>query len=343
MNIIVDAREYASIRPLTSEFYGGTELLLRHYVAALSEGGRHRVDVISCEPEEHHAYGAYWWTEKVYPRKCNVLVACEKLDLIHEFDFKRLIVPLNKPDPILAGRADAVDAFVVLSHTHSDILWAKNRSTIKSEQIFPVFPGGDLNKEHPGKMRERILYSNSPGRGLIHLARQWDMTRHLVPDVELAITYGVKRHFDGFRWAHNLDGDHYLEIWRWLESAPPGVINYDMLSREGILQIQAGCELFAYPLDPSVWGEAVHCLAAMEAAAAGCALLLPAVEGMPELYEEAADFLHYPIEPEEWPEAIAMILADRPTLERKQRRNRKWAKSRPWSIHHRAWREIVEG
>ena len=102
MRVIIDAREYGTYRPLPGKFSGGTELLLRHFAQAFKEGG-HTVDVIAHEEEEHIVDGVYWNTPKSFPRKCDVLVAWEKLDPIKESYFKPLLVAIRNVDPCLGG------------------------------------------------------------------------------------------------------------------------------------------------------------------------------------------------------------------------------------------------
>ena len=339
MRVIIDAREYNTYPPLTGKFGGGTELLLRHFAMAFKEGG-HTVDVIAHEEEEHIVDGVYWHTPKSFPHKCDVLVACEKLDLIHEFDFKQLLVPLNKVDPFLGGREEQVDAFVVLSETHKTILLEQR--PMKADQVVVIGPGVDI-PEPQKKPGHRIIYCNAQERGLVHFARFWPEVKKRVPDAELVITYDLSRHLVARRFQHNLQGLEALEVWDWIESKPEGVtvIPGEGSSRESALRHQAASDLYAYPMDPPSYGTAVHALAAMEAASAGCALLLSKAEGLPEVYGDVAEFLNYPIVDEEWPEAIERILKDRDGLKATQKRSREWAKKHTWKKHHAAWRRLV--
>ena len=97
MIVTIDAREYTATRPVTGEAYGATEGLLWRIARAAKAAG-HLVNVVVHEPEEHYIEGIFWWTPLAFPRKCDVLIACEKLDLIDDFKFGTLYVAWNHID-----------------------------------------------------------------------------------------------------------------------------------------------------------------------------------------------------------------------------------------------------
>lgn len=338
LHVIIDARIYDLYPPLSSKMTAGTELLLRHFARAMAEAG-HRVDVIVAEKEEQYLDGAYWWTPRSFPKTCDVLISCEILNFIDQFKFKRLLVPLNRIDPSLVGREEQVAAFVALSETHRDYLLDLN-PTIRREQVRVIGPGVDIPPPIP-KEDFSVLYCNAPGRGLVHLAHTWADVMQRVPGAKLHLTYDVQRDIDTHRWKHNQQGHDILDVMAWLREAPERVVNHGGLSRDEVLALQQRTEVYAYPCDPPGVGTCVHCLAAMEAAAAGNLLLLSDCEGLPEVFGEIGIFASYPIREVEWPDALEEILKDRELVRKKGDEGRAWAAQFPWSQHHKAWQELV--
>ncbi len=324
--------------PLSSKMTGGSELLLRHIAKAMVEAG-HRVDCIATEPKEQILEGSYWWTTRKHPVVCDVYICFETLEFLPGFEYKRAYASLNRIDPTLAGDADKVEYFVTFGETHKRYLLDLNKE-IPPERVKIIGPGVDIPPWQP-KKRNQVLYCNAPGRGLVHFARMWDKVVQKVPDATLALTYNLERDIRNHRWKQNTQSLEVVEMMQWIRSNPKGVVNHGELSRPEALRVQAESELYAYPCDPPGVGTCVHCFAAMEAAAAGNALLLAATEGLPEIYKDVATFLSYPIREAEWPDAIEEILGKRSELERDQHRNRKWARKHPWSLNHRLWQELV--
>jgi len=336
--VTIDAREYTVTRPVTGEKYGATEALLWRIARAARKGGHH-VNVVANEPEEHFIEGIFWWTPRAFPRKCDVLIACEKLDAIREFTFKTLFAPLNKIDPILADNEGQVDAFVCLSKNHSEVLRSLNPS-IHETQCVVIEPGVDA-VEQAQKVHNRLIWCNSPDRGLIHIARMWPSLLEKVPDASIVVTYNFARYLKNLLYVADNQATEAMEILEWAAANPESVHIKDGLTDEQVREEQLAAEVYAYPCDPPHAGSMVHCFAAMEAAAAGCAVVLSGVDGLPEVFADVAEYVNDPTDHEAWAEYLAALLTDEERKAALSARSREWASARPWSKHTEGWEALI--
>ena len=341
MRVICDAREYAALQPAAPHVQGASEPLVVRIAQSLAAAG-HRVDGIWTGDEELYVDGVMWWPWNRHPETCDVLISCEGLFYAHELTFDRFIVPLNKINPILSGYEEKVDAFVVFSEEHKRQLLFYN-NTIKPEQVVIVPPGVEIAPEYEvPKRRYSMLWCHAPERGLVHIARQWPEIIRQVPEAELFITYGLEKHWQTNRWAMDNMAEELAECRRWVKAYPRSVHDIGRLKPHSkILTLQGECELLSYPADAPLPG-IVTSLAVMEAAAAGEALLLSRLEGLPEVFGECAEFLDIPINEQVWADKTVELLRDKKRLGAMGAKAREWAKGYPWSAHAEAWLRLVE-
>jgi len=336
-HVICDVREYDAFDPRNLWKYGASEPLCARIAHLLKDAG-HQVDGIWKGQAEVLVDGIRWYPWNRHPLVCDVLVSFEWLIYAHQFDFKRLIVPLNKINPILSGLEDKVAAFVVFSQEHKRQLLVIN-PTIRPEQVAIIPVGVDMPTQMAPKITNRLLYSNTPERGLVHIARMWPRLVEKVPDVSIAITYGVQRSWEQNKWRMDNMTEELLEVRRWIEQYPGSVLDMGRINpREALLKVLAESALYVYPADAALPG-IVACLSAMEAAAAGCGLVLSDLEGLPEIFKDCAEFLPIPIH--DWADLIEAILKDPLRMQVMQRKARRWAKTVPWSKYAAAWRKLV--
>ena len=138
MHLILDAREYDALQPLDPHRYGASEPLAMRIASSLARRG-HRVDAVWKGTEEHLVDNVMWWPWNRHPVTCDVLISCEWLVHADEFKYERLLVPLNKINPILNSKEDRVNAFVVFSEEHKRQLLFYT-PTIKPEQVAIIAP-----------------------------------------------------------------------------------------------------------------------------------------------------------------------------------------------------------
>lgn len=338
--VIIDAREYVMTPPISGANLRGTEILLRKIATALASAG-HRVHVVTAERQEYDIDGVQWWPASYFPRQCDVLIACERLDRIGDFQYGRLLVTLNRIDPTLAGNEAKVERFICLSENHVEAL-RKVCPTIRPDQCAVIGPGTEIPPVEFGlKVPNRLVWCNSPDRGLIHIARMWPALVKRIPDVTLAVTYDFDSYLKALWYVADNEATEALEIKRWMEENPATVLNMGNLPREAVLREMGRGHLYPYPCDPPMPGSIVHAFAVLEACAMGCLPILSKADGLPSVFSEAAKFVDTPTDYDAWVEAIAELLADPMQLHALQKQARKWAKGHTWERHGSQWRDMV--
>ena len=342
MKILIDAREYNYFSVL-SEMTGASELCLLNLAKTLASQG-HDVNVITWLDDDVYQDGIYFWPRNRWPKHCDLLITCEQAMALRDFTFEKCILSLNRLDPIIdQDMFGKVDRVVVCTDYHREAL-IRFRSFIKSEQCVSIAPGitpGDYANGHVPKVPKRLIYSNSPGRGLYHLMDAWPALKKKIPDVSLTITYDFDRYYKSQMWEQTFEGLKVNEINRWIDSEP-NVLNLGGLSRKELIEEQLKAELFPFPCDPPRYGSQLHCTAALESGAAGSALMLSAQEALPEVFGDVAVFLGLPIYADDWAYAIHDLLRDKAKLRKYQWKARAYANDWTWERHGQAWANLVE-
>ncbi len=337
MRVILDAREYDSLDPETPAKYGASEPLVLRMAKAMTDAGHH-VDAIYSGTEEKFVDGVVWWPWNKHPNKCEVLISCEWLIHASEFEFDRLYVPLNKINPILDNHESEVDGFMVFNEEHKRELLLYN-PTIKPEQciIMPVGVEPGLTVE---KRKHNLIWCHTPERGLVHIARQWPEILKAVPDATLTMTYGLERSWETNKWLMDTIAEYLAECLEWKERYADSIVDLGRATKEQVRQAQAEAEIMSYPCDAPLPG-IVTAFAAMECAAAGCALILPKLEGLPEEFGSIGHMLDIPIVEPEWVEKTVELLLDDDRKAEMAKSGRAWASTRTWEDWARRWQELV--
>jgi glycosyltransferase involved in cell wall biosynthesis len=137
----------------------------------------------------------------------------------------------------------------------------------------------------------------------------WSAVRAAVPDAELHVFYEVERWIASARWFMDEIGRRANLIRRWLEKPPAGVVFHGMVDPWTLAGEQRMCALWAYPADV-VSGTETFCITGLEAAAAGCSMLVAAADCLPEIYGEVAAMAGLPLDVEAFGEAVVKLLTD---------------------------------
>jgi len=135
----------------------------------------------------------------------------------------------------------------------------------------------------------RCIYASSPDRGLEHLLRMWPEVRLVVEEAELHIYYGWEvwdRTMAARRdkWMARVKG----QIMRGLEQ--PGVFWHGRVSKAELREGWRLCGTWAYPTEFLE----VSCMTAMDAMAAGAAVLTSEHGALPETLGDVGIRLHGP-------------------------------------------------
>jgi len=336
-HICLDAREYDSFDPEATQKYGASESLVLRMARAMTAAG-HEVDGIWQGDEEKHVEGVRWWPWNMHPRKCDILVACEWLLYAHEFEFERLFVPLNKINPILKGREADVDGFILFTEEHKRQLLVYNKG-IREDQCI-IIPAGVEPPVEAEKVPHRMIWCHTPERGLVHLARQWPGILKKVPDATLTMSYGLERSWETNKWLQDAIAEDLAQCIAWKHQYADSIVDIGRATKDEIRLAQAQSEVMSYPCDAPGPG-IVTAFSVMECAAAGNALLVPALEGLPEEFESIAKVLPIPIYEPQWVEDTVEMLTNESLKADMATASREWALNRPWSDYEAKWAEAL--
>lgn len=342
MRVIIDASHYGSWGPLDprdpeGQPTGGSERGMIELALGLSAKG-HEVIVSTpvAQPGLHH--GVLWLPpEAAHGWSCDVLVLHGMADSTAErYQAGRVVAMANWCDLV-----PEADAYVVWSQIHADAL--HHWHGVPRERLHVIPMGVHLDAFPPTrKVKGRVVYCSSPDRGLHHLLHIWPEVRKQVPHAELRIGYAVKRWCEQVKWKHYIDGDVAWQILEGLKQ--PGVVLLDALPHREMVRELCQAEVFAYPCDPiDLAGTVVEtfCLAALEAAAARCALVLSDCEAVGELHAPHGECLPLPVYDGVWVEAIVKALTDDKHRKALQRKARAHAEAYPWSRMVAAWEALL--
>lgn len=132
----------------------------------------------------------------------------------------------------------------------------------------------------PIKLRNKLIFSSSPNRGLDRLLSLFPLIQKEVPDVELHIYYG----FDTWAKVASATGNaqelEVIEAFRKLLASfeGRGVYYHGRVSQKELAEAQLGAKVWAYP---TAFTE-TSCISAMECEAAGAVVVSTALAALPE-------------------------------------------------------------
>ena len=212
--------------------------------------------------------------------------------------------------------------------------------TVGPDSLWDIMPGCELNG-HVTKVPRRLIWTAHANRGLWHLMEMWPSLKAAVPGISLVVTHEVKRWCEEMKWTHDWQGIIARGLLDWFEASPEITLT-KMVQRDEVNHYQGEAELLVYPCDPLYPNKAHHSLSALEAAGAGCALLLSGEERLYEDCEKAAGFLEDPWRHEDWVATAAEWLTNPSELKRRQGQAKEWAAQHTWAKFDQAWAEKVE-
>ncbi len=298
--IIIDATALTLYPVGRPGFTGGTELMVHVLARGLAAGG-HTVHVVTpdLEDEEERGERLTYWGPTNHPTRADVVVMVASLHDAEQYTGDALVYATNGaelPAPITPELAGLVSAFPVFSRTHGRLMCALNPA-IPMDRCVVTGLGVDYGEYERAFLEQcgsripgRIWVGNDPARGLIHVLDVFDLVRAEVPHASLHVTYDFDRQFERVKWQHNAAAEVLWECRRRLTTTP-GVTVLGTVSREQVVREQLEAQVHLWPSDPANVGSQIHGISQLEAAAAGCALVLSDVEAFPEVFGDAAVLL----------------------------------------------------
>lgn len=367
MKLIIDARNLKLYPVGKPGFHGGTET----YVKVLAEGlaGKgHTVHVVTPDLDEDEQRGPseWWWGPQAHPTKADAVVMVHSLAGADDYAGDALIYATNGVDPYLGpdGRlAELVAAFPVFSRNHGELMCAQNPTIDKSRCVVTGL-GVDLGeypdrrdpleeRAVPDRVPGRIWVGNDPARGLWHVLDTFEKVQAAYPEASLHITYDFDRQFEQHRWRQNSLAETMRECRSRLKTIP-GVVNLGSLDRSGVIQQQLEAMVHLWPSDPPNVGSQIHGISQMEAAAAGCALVLSDTEAFPEVFGGVAEILPVPgrfvpdpdgngrrIDAQDYADVVLELLRDPEAWAKASRDSRKLAEQHTWAAVIDKWNAML--
>ncbi|HKA94299.1 MAG TPA: glycosyltransferase family 4 protein [Acidimicrobiia bacterium] len=347
MRVILDC-QHLKLYPVGKPgFSGGTETMVRVLARGLAEAG-HAVHVVTPDLEEDEQRGAneWWWSPSCYPTRADVVVMVGSLAGAEHYAGDALVYATNGaelPDRLTPEIAGLVAAFPVFSEVHADLLCKTNPGVLR-ERCVVTGLGVDLDDYAPDpvKMPGRIWVGNDPSRGLWHVLDVFDLVKNAVPDATLHVTYDVDGLFGKMKWHQNALAEMLWECKRRLATTP-GVTLLGAVDRPTLVREQSEAHVHVWPSDPSNVGTQLHGLSQMDAAAAGCALVLSDVEAFPEVFGEAATIFPtigtfvptpegegYRIDAQDYADRVVELMQDAEQWADASRRARRLAERNTW-------------
>ena len=192
------------------------------------------------------------------------------------------------------------------------------------------------------KVVGRVLYSAAPNKGLWHLRHIWPKITEQVPDATLCITHNPLKWCADMRWTHDYQGLEAIALSRWVEEDSTVQVHRN-LSRSEFLSVQGQAEVLAFPYDPILPPGPSYPTSVMEAAGAGCALLVADSGNAYQVYEKAAGFMPSPLSYDDWADVLVEWLKDRERLVQEQDKARTWASRWSKQAFCKELEEVLDG
>lgn len=378
MKIIIDARNL-TLYPVGREgFFGGTEQMV--HVLARGLAREHVVHVVTpdLDEEEWREPTLCYWPPTNHPTRAGVVVMVHSLVGAEDYTGDALVLASNGVDPpgLVGNLADLVAAFPVFSRKHGELLCQVNPS-VKPERCVVTGLGVDLDEydknafgfglgvhfageqiahhKRASMVPGRIWVGNDPMRGLVHVLDAFDRIRTRIPTATLHVTYDFDEQFARMRWAQNAAAETLWECRRRLDSTP-GVTLLGSVDRATVVREQLEAQVHLWPSDPPNLGSQIHGISQLEAAAAGCALVLSDVEAFPEVFGEAAEILPtvgtfvpdpvgedgVRVDADDYADAVVEVMTDPDRWAEASRKARALAEQHTWQRVVERWLALVE-
>ena len=255
-----------------------------------------------------------------YPGKVNYLW-CQD-------DFNQKIVEDLRDPNIALPIYKRLNGLFMLS-TYQQVQWIRNLN-LMVEKIIPTTNGIPFSRFEVDDtaFRERkpwCYYASTPFRGLNLLLQAWPDVKKAVPDAQLHL-------FTSMKVYNAEDTDEYRQLYD-LSRSLPGIKYRGSVGQAELRETALQCRALAYPCTfPET-----SCIAAMEAMAAGCAVVSSSAGALIEtawknpLIAPGGNWL--PV----WTRALVRVLTDNDEYERLARQNRNIAQYYDWNVVASQW------
>lgn len=275
-------------KTLEERALGGIETAVIRLAAELDRRG-HEVTVISKHPNPPLTKPLYIPESQLgQVRETDVLIVVrEWLPLFSRIKARKRLFwtgdAFDQPHTVGLGDrrvVQAVDGLLAVSNWQADTL--AQASGFPRDKMWVVRNGihPPLFEGQGQRCRKRLIYSSTPYRGLVHLARLFERIKAQVPDAELAVFSGYDVYADrpggvppGYEGAVR-----ELEKMKQLLMALPDVTYSSSVTQAELARQFLASAVLAYP---NTFAE-TSCITAMEAMRAGCVPVSTRLGALPE-------------------------------------------------------------
>jgi len=245
------------------------------------------------------------------------------------------------PTEMLAAE-NYCDYVAALSPWHREFLMHQGLEMEDEEVI--VFPNGvDITRYPEGEYGKKFdknpkfVYSSSPDRGLWHILEIWPKIRKDFPKATLKVGYGAQNWINYNKWSHGRQGEMAVEIERLMKQ--PGIKDIGKVGQDVLSKLQMESDAWLYPLDAMNATES-GCITAVENAAALNPIITTDCDCMASEFGRIGRVADLPWNADEYYEAVYDVLTDEDYYIDLQRKGRKFAEGRDWSIIANQWLEL---
>lgn len=222
------------------------------------------------------------------------------------------------------SRINNLDKLIVLSKFHRSLY-----PSIPEEKIM-VSANGILPEHFDVKVervKNRVLYTSAPNRGLELLLALWPKVREQVPDAELYWAYGWQT-FDKMQESNPQAAKYKERITQMLKQ--DGVHDLGRIGHEELAELMLSGDVWAYPTE----FEEIFCITAIKMQAAGCVPVCTDVAALDEVVQygtkvETKKIYRDEEKQKEFIEAVVTALntqQDRESMQAWARENWTWGK-----------------
>lgn len=195
---------------------------------------------------------------------------------------------LNDFDYCHAGFHEAVDVFTSPSPNHLKFIAPKSGMLAERWRVLPN--GVDHAKFRPGeKVSGRVIWTSSADRGLHWLLQCWPEVKRRAPHASLRCYYNFPAlQYESFELGYEPSLLECAQRVRYIRHALHRLAHLDVKhegsqSREAMVKVLAGAEVFAYPCETVRYSEGFS-TATLEACASGAAPVIYGCDALAEIY-----------------------------------------------------------
>jgi len=322
---------------------GGRERATVAIAEQLAKRG-HDVSIYSPQADHQKHNGVHYFTTASFldVGGGSVLIAVNGYEVVQQVHYDAKVAWIQTGLPSVASLLQDLDAVVVNSEAKAMYLNGPNHGLLRPPKLKVIGNGVDLawwDGATPDRVPGRLIYSQSPDRGLHHILRWWPELKRRLPQLTLHVTYSIDRIYD-FKWHHELRA----EMCRAIDQGKslPDVTFLGVLSAEDYRRELKEAELYVFPCDPGNFGETFS-IGCMEACASFTPILGSGDVSIDEMYGNVAHIIRGPIYDGEWVNKIEELMTNLVERISLAGRARRLAERYTWELLAIEWETMLAG